>query len=381
MSIVNVDLHALATGGADYLASIYAAAPISLLAYEPSFADILGPNVTTRKIADLDWQAFHEGGVYNKEDNSLYISSNYVSLNDNINVTVVSLDNYSIGSTQLSGLTMANGGSTYYPPGTDQSSTPPKQIWCDQGDLEAYSQLLAVDVNTNTSETLTIGYNGRNFSSPNDVRQHPVTGDVWFTDAAYGFVQSFRAEPGLPRHLYRFEPSTGVVQVVADGFRQPNGLEFSPDFKTLYVTDTGSRETDLDLTRPATIYAYDVIDNKRLGSKRVFAYADSGIPDGVHTDTDGNLWASCGDGVHVWNPEGILLGKIYIGEASNNFAFAPGKVFVFANYRLWLVEGINALGREVCKDFGVDSDTRCGKKAGKYQAATPASTPSQNTLC
>uniref|UniRef100_H3GGD0 SMP-30/Gluconolactonase/LRE-like region domain-containing protein n=1 Tax=Phytophthora ramorum TaxID=164328 RepID=H3GGD0_PHYRM len=368
MSLINVDLHTLATEGVAYLTSITEAnfSGISLLSYDASFADIIGTNATTRQLADLDWEAFHEGGIYNKEDNSLYISSNYQSLEDNINITVVSLDDFSISSTQFPDLALANGGSSYYPPGADQSATPPMQIWCDQGDLEAYSKLLAVNVNTNESEPLIIGYNGRNFSALNDVRQHPVTGDLWFTDPMYGHIQNFRTEPQTPRHVYRFEPSTGVIQVVADDYRQLNGIEFSPDYKTLYVSDTGAQETELDLTRPATIYAYDVVDNKRLANHRVFAFADSGIPDGVHTDTEGNLWAGCGDGVHVWNSEGILLGKIYLGETSNNFAFAPGKVFVFANARLWVVEGINALGREVCKDFGADSDPRCGNAVNQH---------------
>ncbi|OWZ07303.1 hypothetical protein PHMEG_00020319, partial [Phytophthora megakarya] len=120
MSLINVNLQALATGGADYLASLYtfneSNPGVALLSYDKSFADIVGTNATGRKIADLDWQAFHEGGVYNKKDNSLYISSNYVSLADNINMTVLSLDDYSVRSTQFSGLAMANGGSSYYPP-------------------------------------------------------------------------------------------------------------------------------------------------------------------------------------------------------------------------------------------------------------------------
>ncbi|KAK2035585.1 calcium-dependent phosphotriesterase [Colletotrichum zoysiae] len=366
MSLVNVDLHALATGGAGYLASINAAnlstPAISLLSYQPSFADVIGANATARKIADLDWQAFHEGGIYNKKDNSLYISSNYRSLEDNINITVVSLDDLSVRSTQFPDLAEANGGSSYYPPGANQSATPPMQIWCDQGDFEAHSKLLAVDPNTNTSQTLLTGFHGRNFSAVNDVRQHPVTGDLWFTDAEYGLFQYFRADSQLPRQVYRFEPATGVIQAVADDFHQPNGIEFSPDYKTLYVSDTGAQRYDANSTRPATIYAYDVVDGKRLANRRLFAFADSGLPDGVHTDTDGNVWAGCGDGVHVWNPDGILLGKVHVGETANNFAFAPGKVFVFSNYRLWVVEGINALGREVCKDFGVDSDPRCRKQ-------------------
>ncbi|KAF5501261.1 Gluconolactonase [Colletotrichum siamense] len=365
MSLVNVDLNALAVGGAGYLASINAAnlstPAISLLAYEPAFADVVGANATARKIADLPWQAFHEGGIYNKKDNSLYISSNYQSLADNINITVLSLDDLSITSTQLTNLAEANGGTSYYPPGADTSATPPMQVWCDEGDFESYSQLLAVDVNTNKSQPLLVGFNGRNFSSVNDVRQHPGTGDLWFTDAEYGLFQHFRPASQLPTQVYRFSPATGAVQVVADGFRQPNGLEFSPDYKTLYVSDTGAQEYTANLTGPATIYAFDIVDGKRLANKRMFAYADSGFPDGVHTDTDGNVWAGCGDGVHVWNPEGVLLGKIHIGEVSNNFAFAPGKVFVFSNYRLWVVEGIKALGREVCKDFGKDADSRCSQ--------------------
>ncbi|WYZ33890.1 hypothetical protein EsH8_I_000166 [Colletotrichum jinshuiense] len=365
MSLVNVDLNALATGGAAYLASINAAnltAPaISLLSYQPSFADVVGANATVRKIADLDWQAFHEGGVYNKKDNSLYISSNYASLADNINITILSLDDYSVRSSQFAGLAEANGGTSYYPPGADQSATPPMQVWCDEGDFEAYSQLLAVDPNTNKSEPLLVSFNGRNFSSVNDVRQHPETGDLWFTDAEYGLFQHFRPDSQMPTQVYRFEPATGLVQVVADGLQQPNGIEFSPDYKTLYISDTGAQRYDANLTRPATIYAYDIVAGKRLANKRLFAFADSGFPDGVHTDTDGNVWAGCGDGVHVWNPDGVLLGKIHLGEVSNNFAFAPGKVFVFSNYRLWVVEGIKALGREVCKDFGPDSDPRCRK--------------------
>ena len=133
---------------------------------------------------------------------------------------------------------------------------------------------------------------------------------------------------------------------------QPNGLDFSYDGKTLYVTDAGAQHSTLNTTRPATIYAYDIVDQKRPKNRRVFAYVDTGLPDGIHTDTKGNVWAGCGDGVHVWNSKGKLLGKIWIGETSNNFAFIPGGVFVFSNSKLWLVEGIIAQGREICKDFG-----------------------------
>ncbi|KZF19306.1 calcium-dependent phosphotriesterase [Xylona heveae TC161] len=358
MSIVQIDMLALA-GNPNYFSTLTATnitqPAISLLSYNSAFeAQVIGQNATARNIADLPWQAFHEAGIYHKASNSLYVTSNFESIEDNINITVVSLEDYSITSTQFPDLWEANGGTSYYPPGSDMSQTPPQQIYCDQGDLNHYSSLVAVDPSTNISKVILTNFLGRNFSSLNDVRQHPYTGDLWITDPDYGHVQGLRPLPVLPGQVYRFEPGTGVIQVVADGFVKPNGLEFSPDYKTVYITDTGAVQYNLNLTGPSTIYAFDVTpDEKRLVNRRVFAFVDSGIPDGIHTDTDGNVWASCGDGVHIWNPEGILLGKIFVGETSNNFAFAPGKVFVFSNKRLWVVENIKAQGREVCKDFGV----------------------------
>ncbi|KFG80697.1 lactonohydrolase [Metarhizium anisopliae] len=339
MSISNISLLAAATD-AGYFASLLPAnsstPAISLRAYHDDFYDLIGHEARARKVWDLPWEAFHEAGVYNRRDNSLYIASNYQSLEDNINITVVSLDSddYPFYSTQFPNLAMANGGTTYYPPRHD-------------------SKLVAVDPNTNRSKPLLTSFLGRGFSSLNDVRQHPQTGDLWFTDADYGYFQHFRPEPSQPKQVYRFEPDTGIVQVVADGFVQPNGLEFSPDLRTLYISDTGSQQFGREPTQPSTIYAYDVVDKRRLANRRTFAWADTGFPDGVHCDTRGNVWAACGDGLHIWNTRGVLLGKIHVGEMSNNFAFAPGKVFVFSNSRLWVVENIKAQGREVCRDFGV----------------------------
>ncbi|KAF2803248.1 lactonohydrolase [Mytilinidion resinicola] len=356
-NIIPIDLLALSTN-LNYLSSFPAlntAEPaVSLLAYNTTFAtNVLGENAKARQLYDLPWQAFHEMGTYHKATNSIYITSNWNgSLENPINVTVLSLEDYALSSTHYPNLYEANGGTGYYPPGSSNDSTPPKLLFCDQGDFEHPSGLVAVDPATNTSEVILNNSLGRNFSSLNDVRQHPKTGDLWFTDADYGFFQSFRPAPAVPKQVYRFEPSTGVIQVVADGFDQPNGLEFSPDLQTLYVTDTGAQHVTQNLTRPATIYAFDVVDKVRLGNRRTFAYPDNGFPDGIHAETDGNVWANCGDGVHVWSPQGILLGKIFVGAQSNNMAFIPGGVLVFSNSQLWIVENIKAEGREICRDFG-----------------------------
>lgn len=184
---VDVDLLALASN-ANYFSTLPATSgaepAISLLNFNSSFqTDVLGENATARKIADLPWQAFHEAGIYYEPDNSLYVTSNYVSLEDNINITIVSLDDYSITSTQFPDLWEANGGSSYYPPGSDTTKRPPQHVYCDEGEFEHPSALIAVDPGTNTSTTLLTSFLGRNFSSINDVRQHAETGDLWFTDA------------------------------------------------------------------------------------------------------------------------------------------------------------------------------------------------------
>ena len=98
---------------------------------------------------------------------------------------------------------------------------------------------------------------------------------------------------------------------------------------------------------------FDIIDDVSLANRRTFAYEDVGFPDGIHTDVEGNVWTAAGDGVHVYSGKGQLLGKIFTGELTNNFAFLPGKVLLFSNKDLWIVENVKAVGREICRDFGV----------------------------
>lgn len=234
-SIVPIDLLALATNPLYFttLSATNITTPaISLLSYNPTFnTSVVYPNATATLLEDFSWQAFHEGGVYDSATNALYIASNFQSLDNPINLTTLHFSNdstytvESITSTRFANLYEANGGTSYYPVGGDISSPPSHQIWCDEGDFTHYSSLVDIDPSTNDTAVVVNTYLGqKNFSSPNDVRQHPVTGDLWFTDAAYGYFQFFRPEPVMPQQVYRFSPGTGEIQVVADGFDQPNGL-------------------------------------------------------------------------------------------------------------------------------------------------------------
>lgn len=95
-------------------------------------------------------------------------------------------------------------------------------------------------------------YFGRQFNSLNDIKVHN-SGKLFFTDPVYavyvssqrhlinipdtryGFLNHFRPLPLLPAQVYRLDPDTGAVRVVADGFDKCNGVAFTKDGKTAYV--------------------------------------------------------------------------------------------------------------------------------------------------
>ncbi|KAF5021635.1 hypothetical protein F66182_6335 [Fusarium sp. NRRL 66182] len=183
-------------------------------------------------------------------------------------------------------------------------------------------------------------YFGRQFNSLNDVGINPSNGDLYFTDTLYGFYQDFRPAPGLQNQVYRYNFDTGAITVAADGFALPNGLGFSPDGKRLYVTDTGSALGfyGRNLSAPSSVYSFDVNKDGTLENRKTFAYPASFVPDGVHTDSKGRVYAGCGDGVHVWNPSGKLIGKIYTGAVAANFQFAgKGRMVITGQTKLFYV--------------------------------------------
>lgn len=120
----------------------------------------------------------------------------------------------------------------------------------------------------------------------------------------------------------------GFVDVVANGFSQPNGLAFSPDEKRLYVTDTGydtGRPGEFDIMQPHTVIVFDVGRDGLLGNRRLFAsvgtYINFGgeldIPNGIKVDTNGRVYVASRDGVQIFSRSGRPLGLIKLLGASN----------------------------------------------------------------
>jgi len=165
-------------------------------------------------------------------------------------------------------------------------------------------------------------YNGKPLNSPNDI-VCKSDGSIWFTDPPFGilgFYEGHVAPVELPTNVYRWDPDTKELAVVASDINRPNGLAFSPDESTLYIVEAGAS--------PRVIRAYEVVDGKRLTDKRNFiTAAEGGTPDGLRVDVDGNLWCGWGmgaeglDGVAIFNPAGKQIGRIDLPERCANLCF------------------------------------------------------------
>ena len=188
-------------------------------------------------------------------------------------------------------------------------------------------------------------FDGKPLNAPNDVVV-ASDGSVWFTDPGYGILSDYegrRAALELPTAVYRLDPERGDAEPVVQDLERPNGLCFAPGESRLYVVDSGSE--------PPSIHIYDVTEG-RVGAGRRFADMSPGSSDGIRCDTQGNLWASAGgggdgyDGVHVFAPDGTLIGQILLPEACANLCFggvAGNRLFMAASRSIYALY-VNATG-------------------------------------
>lgn len=322
--------------------------PKPFLIYHDSFLPLLGPNPTLQLLID-DPRApyFHEAGVFHPPTNTLFLTSNELedsspdavtTRQKTIVITKVELfspTDFTRDKVRCPERNYMACGGTNYRDGL---------ILCAQGSLREPSGLIYMEAKRpHKTITLLNNYHSRPFNSPHDVIVHS-DGSIWFSDPIYGYERGFRPKPQLPQLVYRFDPATGDIRAVADGFGRPSGLAFSPDEHTVYISDTDVVHGDgtTDYRRSATVYAYTVMWEHGapfLANKRVFCYADTGAPNGLQCDVFGNLYAACGDGVNVWNGGGMLIGKIQIENGCNNFCFGRnGEIWCMGEHKLWRVQ-------------------------------------------
>lgn len=177
-------------------------------------------------------------------------------------------------------------------------------------------------------ETVVDQFNGKKFNSPNDVVVKS-DGTLWFTDPDYGLGGKPKEMEG--NWVFRHDPKTKETIALVKDFDKPNGLCFSPDESKLYVADSG---------QPKHIRVFEVKGNS-VSDGKIFCKIDKGGPDGIRSDAEGRIFSSAGDGVHIFNPDGNLIGKILVPESPANLCFG-GKdfrtLFITARTGLYRIE-------------------------------------------
>lgn len=220
-----------------------------------------------------------------------------------------------------------------------------RQISCEHGNR----RVVRYEYNGKVT-VLADSWQGKPLNAPNDAIVHP-DGAIWFTDPGYGSLMNYEGNKG-PLHIkeavYRIDGKTLEMTKLTDDIFKPNGLCFSPDYKKLYVADTGASHYP---DAPKNIKVWEITaDGQKLAKGREFTSMEldgkAGFADGIRADVDGNIWSSAGwvgegyDGVHVFAPNGDRIGQILLPEICSNVCFGGRKrnrLFMTASQSLYAV--------------------------------------------
>lgn len=188
-------------------------------------------------------------------------------------------------------------------------------VMCQHGDRRMARMDAPLDKPQPKFVTLADKLNGKRFSSPNDATYNSKD-ELFFTDPPYGLISQSDNDPSKEitwNGVYKVK-KTGEVILLTDSLTRPNGLAFFPGEKKLLVANSDPQK--------ANWYVFD-IDGDKLTNGKIFYHAVSekglkGLPDGLKIDREGNVFATGPGGVHIFNKDGKLLGKLKLDEATSN---------------------------------------------------------------
>jgi gluconolactonase len=158
-------------------------------------------------------------------------------------------------------------------------------------------------------------YQGKRFNSPNDL-VFAKDGALWFTDPSFGLPKMDQDPKKELKFNAVFRYAGGKLTPAVTDMTQPNGIAFSPDEKTLYVSNS---------MPDMYVRAYDVgADGKLSNPRKLISYPGSAndVPDGMKVDSAGNLWTTGPGGVRIISPQGKVLGQLVVPEIVANVGFA-----------------------------------------------------------
>jgi gluconolactonase len=194
-----------------------------------------------------------------------------------------------------------------------------------------------------TGRTIVVDrWQGRRLNAPNDIVVKS-DGTLWFTDPPYGLIVPEEGHGGESEigdcYVFRFDLASGALDPVTDLPIEPNGLAFSPDERTLYVSDT-SAALGREATGNHCLFAFDVVDGHRLENGRKFCDVSPGVPDGFRVDAQGWIYTSSEDSVQVFDAAANPLGRIAVPEKVGNVTFGGARrdmLYIVASTSLYRI--------------------------------------------
>ena len=283
-------------------------APGRIVRLDPRFDRLVPPGAALEKVAGgFTWV---EGPVWNREGNYLLFSdipgNAIIKWKEGLGTTLYLKQSGYTGKAPFAGKEPGSNGLAFDPAG--------RLVIAEHGDRRI------TRLESNGTRTVLAGrYEGKRLNSPNDL-VFRSNGDLYFTDPPFGLPKAFD-DPGKELDfsgVYRLSKD-GRLTLLTRKIKAPNGIAFSPDERTLYVTDVHP-------DRPAW-HAFDVKPDGTIASGRIFYDASSwkkpnyGGPDGMKVDREGNLFAARPGGINVFAPDGKLLGSIETGVPTSNCAW------------------------------------------------------------
>ncbi|MDG2273088.1 MAG: SMP-30/gluconolactonase/LRE family protein [Halioglobus sp.] len=179
-------------------------------------------------------------------------------------------------------------------------------------------------------------FQGKPFNSPNKVIESSA-GWIYFSDPDYGHNQGFKPAPLLPMAVYAHDTLSGATVRLSTAFDRPHGLALSPNENVLYVGDTAAVDGRSSYKPGATHGVFDakLLAPDSLGVVRSLLQVPVGIPDGVVTSPNGDLFVAAGDGVRHYSDEGKFLGLMAIENGAVNLTLVNGVLYITADTAIY----------------------------------------------
>jgi gluconolactonase len=208
-------------------------------------------------------------------------------------------------------------------------------VLCQHGDRKVSRMDASLDKPEAKFISLAENFNGKKFSSPNDLVFN-INGELFFTDPPYGLKTQDDSDvkKEIPWNgVYKIKKD-GTVILLTDSITRPNGIALFPGEQRLLVASS-------DPDGP-NWYVWDIKGDSLTNGKIFYSAAGydktwHGLPDGFKIDKSGNVFATGPGGVYIFNSEGKKLGLLRLDNSTSNCALSPDEKTLYVTNDMYVL--------------------------------------------